>query len=432
MSTLLLGNYEHVLHADYAHKIPVDVYRSRRTGLHVAVAKAPGPVVACNIVVPTEVETNDGLPHTLEHLVFMGSRSIPFKGALDLMALKAMAVGGGTNAYTELVRSLSSLFSFILLQNHTTYYVKTLGASGMRKFVRVYADHLINPLLTPKNYASEVYHVNGDGEEAGVVYSEIQGYENDLDELVDRKMAELVVFPSDPSFFVESVGRTREVREMCSLKRVQDYHRHFYNLRNMWIALCGAFELEPMLREIDELDAAPEKCPPACFERPFLNAQVPELTRSRHEDVEYLYAVEVIGAYLTTTTSAPLQREIILIEEPFADSVSLETTELPRSLITVEFSGVSLDRVDELPDKFFDVLRATTTKEALDSERIRNILQQGVKKIYASLDSDISSVIFYGLIGHQLFADRLDDQEQFERVMNPLPIYEELLQKPLD
>ncbi|KAI6229723.1 Peptidase M16 inactive domain protein [Aphelenchoides fujianensis] len=443
MSTLLLGNYEHVLHADYAHKIPVDVYRSRRTGLHVAVAKAPGPVVACNIVVPTEVETNDGLPHTLEHLVFMGSRSIPFKGALDLMALKAMAVGGGTNAYTEL--------------DHTTYYVKTLGAGGMRKFVRVYADHLINPLLTPKNYASEVYHVNADGEEAGVVYSEIQGYENDLDELVDRKVAELV-FPSNPSFFVESGGRTREVREMCSLKRVQDYHRHFYNLRNMWIALCGTFELEPMLREIDELDAAPENRPPAAFERPFLNAHVPKLTRSRHEievvrapsdgedeavvsigfmgrsakDVEYLYAVEVIGAYLTTTTSAPLQREMILIEEPFADSVSLETTELPRSLITVEFSGVSLDRVDELPDKFFDVLRATTTKEALDLERIRNILQRSVKQIYASLDSDISSVIFYGLIGHQLFADRLDDQEQFERVMNPLPIYEELLRKPVD
>ncbi|KAI6229693.1 Peptidase M16 inactive domain protein [Aphelenchoides fujianensis] len=443
MSTLLLGNYEHVLHADYAHKIPVDVYRSRRTGLHVAVAKAPGPVVACNIVVPTEVETNDGLPHTLEHLVFMGSRSIPFKGALDLMALKAMALSGGTNAYTAL--------------DHTTYYVKTLGAGGMRKFVRVYADHLINPLLTPKNYASEVYHVNADGEEAGVVYSEIQGYENELDVIVDRKLSELV-FPNNPSFFVQFGGRTKEVREMCSLKRVQDYHRHFYNLRNMWIALCGTFELEPMLREIDELDAAPENRPPASFERPFLNAHVPELTRSRKEievvrapsgsadeavvhfgfmgrsakELEYLYAVEVLGSYLTTTTSAPLQREMILIDKPFADSVSMALNVLPRSLISLGFSGVPLDRVDALPDKFFDVLRATTKKEALDLDRIRSILQQSVKKIYASLDSDISPVIFYGLIGHQLYADRLDDQKHFQRALNPLPIYEELLQKPVD
>ncbi|KAI6219578.1 hypothetical protein M3Y99_01650700 [Aphelenchoides fujianensis] len=332
MSTLLLGNYEHVLHADYAHKIPVTCTARGGPGLHVAVAKAPGP-------------TNDGLPHTLEHLVFMGSRSIPFKGALDLMALKAMALSGGTNAYTAL--------------DHTTYYVKTSGQAG-----------------------------------CGSV-------------------------PQQSLLFVQFGGRTREVREMCSLKRVQDYHRHFYNLRNMWIALCGTFELEPMLREIDLLDSLPENRPPASFERPFLNAQVPELTRSRKEveELEYLYAVE---------------REMILIDKPFADSVSMVLNVLPRSLISLGFSGVPLDQVDALPDKFFDVLRATTKKEALDLERIRSILQQSVKKIYASLDSDISSVIFYGLIGHQLYADRLDDQEQFQRALNPLPIYEELLQKPVD
>lgn len=54
----------------------------------------------------------------------------------------------------------------------------------MQKFVPIYVDHLINPLLTTENYRSEVYHVTKDGEEAGVVYSEIQDSENDLDNLV--------------------------------------------------------------------------------------------------------------------------------------------------------------------------------------------------------------------------------------------------------
>lgn len=113
MGSLLLNNYERVLSGKYLGKIPVDVYKSRRTGLHVALANAPGPVVNCHMVLATEVETDDGLPHTLEHLTFMGSRSFPFKGALDLLSFKVFSVGG-TNAWTDQVRTLfSRLDSYI-------------------------------------------------------------------------------------------------------------------------------------------------------------------------------------------------------------------------------------------------------------------------------------------------------------------------------
>lgn len=50
MSSLLLNNYELVLQSKYLGKIPVDVYKSKRTGLHVALAQAPGPVVNCHLV----------------------------------------------------------------------------------------------------------------------------------------------------------------------------------------------------------------------------------------------------------------------------------------------------------------------------------------------------------------------------------------------
>lgn len=48
----------------------------------------------------------------------------------------------------------------------------------------------------------------------------------------------------------------REVRELCSLKRVQDYHKKFYHLRNMWILLCGNIDVEQMLKSVEVLDAA--------------------------------------------------------------------------------------------------------------------------------------------------------------------------------
>lgn len=38
-------------------------------------------------------------PHTLEHLVFLGSEDYPYKGVLDSLANRALA--RGTNAWTD-------------------------------------------------------------------------------------------------------------------------------------------------------------------------------------------------------------------------------------------------------------------------------------------------------------------------------------------
>lgn len=59
----------------------------------------------------TETLDNDGLPHTLEHLTFMGSKKYPYKGVLDLIANRCMA--SGTNAFTA--------------QDHTAYELITVS-----------------------------------------------------------------------------------------------------------------------------------------------------------------------------------------------------------------------------------------------------------------------------------------------------------------
>lgn len=77
----------------------------------------------CNLLIPfsnfiskirsfsvTETHTDDGLPHTLEHLVFMGSKKYPVKGILDIIANRCLA--SGTNAWTA--------------QDHTAYTLTTV------------------------------------------------------------------------------------------------------------------------------------------------------------------------------------------------------------------------------------------------------------------------------------------------------------------
>jgi Zn-dependent M16 (insulinase) family peptidase len=52
--------------------IPVTKFRSSLTGLTVVLAKSESPIVNGYLCLATEAHDNDGLPHTLEHLVFLG------------------------------------------------------------------------------------------------------------------------------------------------------------------------------------------------------------------------------------------------------------------------------------------------------------------------------------------------------------------------
>lgn len=74
-------------------------YRSTETGLTTVIANVPGPIVNGFLTFATEAHDDDGIPHTLEHLCFMGSEQYPYKGVLDLLANRCLA--SGTNAWTD-------------------------------------------------------------------------------------------------------------------------------------------------------------------------------------------------------------------------------------------------------------------------------------------------------------------------------------------
>ena len=133
-------------------------YRSELTGLTIVLARAESPIVNGYFCLATEAMTNDGLPHTLEHLVFLGSEDYPYKEVLDLLANRCLA--DRTNAWTD--------------TDHTCYTVYTAGPSGFLQILPVYMDHILYPTLREEDYLTEVHHINGEGQDAGVVYSEMQ------------------------------------------------------------------------------------------------------------------------------------------------------------------------------------------------------------------------------------------------------------------
>ena len=79
--------------------IRIRSYESPRSGLRIVLADVDGPLVNGYMALSTEAHDDDGLPHTLEHLVFMGSEGYPYKGVLDLISNRCLS--SGTNAWTD-------------------------------------------------------------------------------------------------------------------------------------------------------------------------------------------------------------------------------------------------------------------------------------------------------------------------------------------
>lgn len=100
--------------------------------------------------------------------MFLGSKQYPYKGVLDQLANRAGS--NGTNAWTA--------------NDHTAYTISTAGSEGFLKMLPVYVDHILHPTITDAGFVTEVYHINGAGEDAGVVYSEMQARENTAGDLM--------------------------------------------------------------------------------------------------------------------------------------------------------------------------------------------------------------------------------------------------------
>ena len=90
--------------------------------------------------------------------IFHLSEDYPYKELLDLMANRCLA--DRTNAWTD--------------TDHTCYTVYTAGKEGFLTILPIYVDHILFPLLREDAFVTEVHHINGEGKDSGVVYSEMQ------------------------------------------------------------------------------------------------------------------------------------------------------------------------------------------------------------------------------------------------------------------
>lgn len=219
---------------DYA-PCTITQYVSDRSGMHVVVADRQGPKINGYFTLATEILDDSGAPHTLEHLIFMGSKNYRYKGLLDKLSARAYS---STNAWTA--------------TDHTAYTLETAGWDGFAQVLPVYLEHVILPVITDDAVVTEVWHVDGDGNDAGVVYSEMQAVQFRSSEIMDLK-ARRLMYPSDVGFRYETGGMTDALRVLTP-ERIRQFHRDMYQPRNLCLVIVGETNHDDLLRILDEFE----------------------------------------------------------------------------------------------------------------------------------------------------------------------------------
>ena len=239
-----------------------------------------GPIMSGYFVLATEIHDDSGSPHTLEHLCFMGSRSYQYKGFLDKLASRAYS---DTNAWTA--------------TDHTAYTLESAGWDGFALILPVYLEHLIIPTLTDEGCYTEVYHVNGAGRDAGVVYSEIQGMQNTSSELMDVESRRLL-YPEGVGFRQDTKGLMEQLRVLTP-DRIREFHREMYQPKNLCLVITGEVNHDHLLEILDNfestiLDVIPS--PESEFKRPWIDStQVPAIQKSVVKSVYFPEEDESFG-----------------------------------------------------------------------------------------------------------------------------------------
>ncbi len=391
-------------HADGT--IPLKMYRSRESGLLVFVADVPGPIVQLFTTIRTEAHDSRGLPHTLEHLVFLGCESLPYKGVLDSLA--QMAYANGTNAWTA--------------QDHTTYTLSSGSAKGVHTLLPLYLEHIFFPLLKPKQFLTEVHSVNADGDDVGVVFCEMQGIEQLPSNVAFMKLSRLL-YPGENGYGgIETGGLLADLRSPeCNMDAIRDYHAQTYRPDNAIVFICGsALDHGPLLDSLEEIDtrlATRLSKLPKMTERPFsrkLDPLVPteasvefpsetetygqvdigfRLPGSIAENCSLVTELGVLGDYLSDGLSSPLHVGLVDLPDPFAQSVSISCALFAEVSFTLRLRGVPLDKMKDAKERALAILEDICKSEELDLDRLHSVINSSWLSETSELEKDAAETI---------------------------------------
>ncbi|KAH9982380.1 Metalloenzyme, LuxS/M16 peptidase-like protein [Lactifluus volemus] len=415
---------------------------SRVTGLKVVHLDYEAPIVNGYFVVATEIFNDTGCPHTLEHLVFMGSENYPYKGIIDHFANRGFS--NGTNAWTD--------------TDHTAYTVSTAGEAGFLQILPIYVDHILYPTITKAGFITEVHHINPQGENSGVVYSEMQGRENTSGDLMSLQAQRLLNPPA--SAYRSETGGLMEALRKLTVEQIREYHRTYYVPHNLSLIVSGKLSSgTEALLSVVQTKVEPsiishgqgKGSNPPGWKRPFMETpsarrepikeslertvEFPEKDESTGElMINYMgppmnnllesKAIEVLGSYLTSSATAPLNKEFIEIESPLCTFIYVgEESRATLSDLMIYVGSVPTEHLNTFDVKLHESFRRIV-REGIHVDRMSMVIDREERQFRSRLESDGGDLFSTTMIADFLYG-RLDGS-QIEEALDEIRLYNTL------
>lgn len=167
-----------------------------------------------------EDESNNGIAHMIEHMMFKGTKSRSAKQIADEMA----RIGGNINAFTS--------------KECTSYYATSLS-EHLPIAIRIIGDMLNNSLYDEKALKKE----------KSVILEEIDMYEDSPEDLV-HDMLQQRIWKGHPLGYIIS-GRKKNVRRI-SREQIISFINDNYTGDNIVISVAGNFDQKEILAVIEE------------------------------------------------------------------------------------------------------------------------------------------------------------------------------------
>src|SRR5829696_1484909 len=161
-----------------------------------------------------------GVSHWVEHMNFKGTTNIPrdqVKGIIEQF-------GGSWNGYTWIDQ---------------TTYLETATRDALDRMLFIEAERMANCLYHPDDCESE----------RTVIISELQGGENDPDQLLDQELT-ATSFKAHP-YRHPTIGWLPDLQTMTR-EQLYGYYRSYYIPNNATLVIVGDVDTDAALRQVDK------------------------------------------------------------------------------------------------------------------------------------------------------------------------------------
>jgi predicted Zn-dependent peptidase len=167
-----------------------------------------------------ENESNNGIAHMIEHMLFKGTQKLSAKQIADEMA----KIGGNMNAFTS--------------KECTSYYATTLS-EHLPIAIRIIADMLNNSLIEEKALRKE----------KSVIIEEINMYDDSPEDLA-HEMLQQRVWKDHPLGYL--ISGTKKVVRKVSREEIMDFLDTYYVGENIVISIAGGFDQNQIFELLEE------------------------------------------------------------------------------------------------------------------------------------------------------------------------------------